>query len=204
MGDIKTLEQLSLISAFIVPGLVAAYVRSRLLTGRVDLSKEGMLVFFTISLIWSGLTVPILSWLANTQLSLGEKSLVWLLWAVVGPAIFGFMLGLDARQGWFRWVLGKLKIFPVHPIPSAWDWKFGSLSPSWVIVTLKNDHKIYGFLGNKSFISSDPKERDVYIEQVWTVDRKNRWTRNEQWSVLIPHGEIRVVEFMPDIEGGSK
>jgi hypothetical protein len=114
------------------------------------------------------------------------------------------MLGLDARQGWFRWVLRKLKIFPVHPIPSAWDWKFGSLSPSWVIVTLKNDHKIYGFLGNKSFISSDPKERDVYIEQVWTVDRKNRWTRNEQWSVLIPHGEIRVVEFMPEIEGGSK
>ena len=75
MGDIKTLEQLSLISAFIVPGLVAAYVRSRLLTGRVDLSKEGMLVFFTISLIWSGLTVPILSWLGSTQLSLGEKSL---------------------------------------------------------------------------------------------------------------------------------
>lgn len=204
MGDIKTLEQLSLISAFLVPGLVAAYIRSRFLTGRVDLSKEGMLVFFTISLIWSGLTVPILSWIGNTQLSLGLRSLVWLLWAIVGPAILGLMLGVDARHGWFRWLLGKVRIPTVHPIPSAWDWKFGGVGRSWVIVTLKNDHKIYGLLGEKSFFSSDPKERDVYIEQVWTVDKKNRWTRNEQWSVLIPHGEIRVVEFMPDIEGGSK
>ena len=40
----------------------------------------------------------------------------------------------------------------------------------------------------------------LYIEQVWEVDDNNNWTRHGEWGVLIPHGEIRCIEFMPDGE----
>lgn len=88
----------------------------------------------------------------------------------------------------------------VHVLPTAWDWKFGALAPSWVTVTMKDGSRVSGFVGPSSFASSDPRERDLYIEQVWVVDAANNWTRHADWGVLIPHGEIRCIEFMPDGE----
>lgn len=200
MGDIKTLEQLSLISAFIVPGLVAMFVRCQFLTGRIDTSKDALLGFFTISLIWAGITSPILLWLGDARLSLPWQVLAWLLWAVVGPAGLGVLLGRSASRGWFRRVMQRLGMRTVHVLPTAWDWKFGSLDASWVTVTMKDGARISGFVGARSFASSDPRERDLYMEEVWRVDENNQWTRHGEWGVLIPHGEIRCVEFTPHHE----
>jgi len=200
VGEIKTLEQLSLISAFIVPGLVAMFVRCQFLTGRIDTSKDALISFFTLSLIWAGITSPILIWLGDMRVSLLWQVLAWLLWAVVGPAALGVLLGLSASRGWFRRVMGRLGMRAVHVLPTAWDWKFGTLNASWVTVTMKDGSRISGFVGAQSFASSDPKERDFYIEQVWKVDDDNQWTRHGEWGVLIPHGEIRCIEFMPDGE----
>lgn len=200
MGEIKTLEQLSLISAYIVPGLVAMFVRSQFLTGRIDTTKDAFISFFTLSLIWAGITSPILIWLGEMKVPLALQVLAWLLWAVVGPAALGIVLGLSASKGWFRRMMGLLGMRAVHVLPTAWDWKFGTLNASWVTVTMKDGSRISGFVGANSFASSDPKERDFYIEQVWKVDVDNQWTRHGEWGVLIPHGEIRCIELMPDGE----
>jgi len=65
------------------------------------------------------------------------------------------------------------------------------------MVTLRDGTTISGFLGSASFISSDPKERDIYIEQVWRVDDDDKWTPHAKWGVWIPHSEIRYIELMP-------
>jgi hypothetical protein len=204
MGDIKTLEQLCLISAYIVPGLVALFIRAQFVTGRIDTSEDGLLVFFTVSLIWTGVTAPVLTWLGQAELAWYTLAAAWLLWAIIGPAVVGVILGLDVARGWSRWLLNKMKLRTVHPIGAAWDWKFSHAHSSWIIVTMKDGSKVHGFLGANSFVSSDPKERDLYIEQVWRVDKNNNWTRHEEWSVIIPHGEIRCVELMTDKPGDKR
>lgn len=200
MGEIKTLEQLSLVSAFIVPGLVAMFVRCQFLTGRIDTSKDSLLGFFTISLIWAGITSPVLSWLGDIALPLHLRMLAWLGWAVVGPAALGVFLGVSASRSWFRRAMQWCGLRTVDGMPTAWDWKFGRSGTWWLVVTMKDGSKVAGFCGEASFVSSDPRERDIYMEQVWRVDENDRWTRHGEWGVLIPHGEIRCIEFRLDSE----
>jgi len=77
MGDITTLTQLSLVAAYVMPGLIALFVRSQFLTGRFDASKENIISFIVISLIWSGLTAPLMVWLNATDSSFWYQSIIW-------------------------------------------------------------------------------------------------------------------------------
>jgi len=69
MGDIKSLEQLSLVAAFVVPGIVALFVRAQFLTGRAEVTKDAVLTFFTISTVYYGLLAPFLPWLTAQGLA---------------------------------------------------------------------------------------------------------------------------------------
>ena len=61
-------------------------------------------------------------------------------------------------------------------MPTAWDWKFGDTSAQWVLVTLNDDTKFAGYLGLRSFISSDPGERDIYIERIYDLSNRANGT----------------------------
>jgi hypothetical protein len=65
-----------------------------------------------------------------------------------------------------------------------------------VLVVLKDGTKFGGRFGAQSFASSDGKERDVYIEQVYEIDKYDLWTPSDQ-GVLILASEIRTIEFWP-------
>ncbi len=119
----------------------------------------------------------------------------------MGPALFGFLLGLNASKGWSRRVLGKLGVRVVHVMPTAWDRTFGGLDACWVLVTLKDGSKVAGFCGTGSFASSDPKERDLYIERVYGLDEHDIWQDIARRGMLIPSGEIRCIEFFPQTVG---
>jgi hypothetical protein len=64
-------------------------------------------------------------------------------------------------------------------------------------VTLKDDTKHVGLLGAKSFISTDPSERDIYIEKVYERQGDGEWKDVGDWSVLIAGSEVKTVEFKP-------
>ena len=198
MGDVKSLEQLSLVAAFLCPGLIALFVRAQFLTGRMDTSKDSVLGFFTLSTVYYGLLAPFLPWLAAQQFSPTDGSIPLFVWTVVGPALFGLALGLNAGKGWTWRLLTKFGFRMVHVIPSAWDRTFGNISASWVTVTLKDGSKVSGFFGVRSFASSDPKERDLFIEKAYRVDDDGTWHDVGDRGILVPAADIRCVEITPD------
>jgi Family of unknown function (DUF6338) len=66
----------------------------------------------------------------------------------------------------------------------------------FLMVTLTSDERIAGFFGIRSFASSDPGERDLYLEEEYTVSDDGSWeSRSDKVGVLIPGKEIRYVEF---------
>ncbi len=46
-------------------------------------------------------------------------------------------------------------------------------------------------------MSSDPAERDIYIQWIYDIDDNNNWSRRGENGLLIAAGEIRTVEFWP-------
>lgn len=199
MGDIKSLEQLSLVAAFVVPGIVALFVRAQFLTGRAEVTKEAVLTFFTIATLYYGLLAPFLPWLTAHGLAPTQGPVALFGWTVIGPALLGLALGVNASRGWTWRVFGRLGLKTVHVMPTAWDWKFGGMIGSWVVVTLKDGSQVAGWFGQRSFASSDPKERDLYVERVYRVDDDKQWHATES-GLLVPQGELRCIEFWSDKE----
>ena len=197
MTEVKSVEQLSLILSFLVPGLVVLYVRSQFLTGRMQAHKDALLSYFALSVMWWGLSLPVVSWALGSLPLTSERPGLWFLLTLGGPAVFGTLLGVNASKGWTRRLLGRFGLRLIHVMPTAWDWKFEGMPASWVLVTLKDGTRFAGFCGSDSFISSDPQERDMYIQRIYSLDAEERWVDQGDKGLLVRGSEIRSIEFWP-------
>lgn len=99
--------------------------------------------------------------------------------------------------------LTKLRLNPVHPTPSAWDWTFEALGEQFVLVALRDGTHIGGLMGSDSFVSSDPTERGIYIQQIYDIDETDNWKPMDH-GVLIAGGEISSIEFWPLTNSGER
>ena len=197
MPNLLSIDNIYLILGFIVPGLIAVFVRAQFLTGRSPPHSEAILSYFIISVVYYALALPIIDVIGELEDAGFWKVLAWLAVIFVGPAMLGVALGLNAQKGLVRRLANRFGMHPVHVMPTAWDWKFSSAGEHWVLVTLKDDTKFAGFCGVGSFMSSDPNERDIYIEKVFDLDADNKWKDCGPKSALIAAGEIRTIEFWP-------
>ena len=125
------------------------------------------------------------------------KVLTWFALILVGPAILGLLLGVNIQTDAFRRFLQWSRLNPVHVIPTAWEWKFRGMSEQWVLVTLKDGTRFAGFCGSGSFMSSDPVERDIYIERIYDIDDDDRWISRGEKGLLVAAGEVQTIEFWP-------
>ena len=180
---------------FFVPGAIILYVRSQLTTGRLPPPSERFLSYLILSTIYLALTLPFIDYQPDLGLAnLGSRS--WIIWLFMVPIVVGLVLALTGSH--FRDFLMKIGLKPVHPIPSAWDWKFSNVSEQWVLVTLSDGSQVAGLLGVESFVSDDPAERDIYIDQVYTFDpNSGKWTEAGRKSILVAGGQVKTVEFWP-------
>ncbi len=197
MPDFKEVEYLPLILLFVVPGLVTLFVRSKFIAGRTPSAKENLLIFVVLCLVYYSFTI----FLIQPALSVREpwiaRALIWIALVLVGPAVFGFVLGVAAQKEWGTWCANKLGVAVVHVIPAAWDWRFSTIPRNtFVMVTLTSGERVAGYFGVNSFASSDVGERDLYIEEEYTVEADGNWEpRPEKVGVLISAREIRYIEF---------
>jgi hypothetical protein len=176
---ITSVEALCIILAFVVPGFVISVVRSQFAIGRPQKGTEQLLGYLTLS----ALNYAVFSWLVYIlaatgfpQTHPGWAALLWFLIILVGPAALGAGLGVAIQRDLFRPLFARLRLQPVHVVPTAWDYQFGRLRKAhWVLVKLKDGSMVGGFFGTHSFASSDPEERDIYIEQVYRIDQDSTW-----------------------------
>jgi hypothetical protein len=203
MPEFKSVEDFQLALLFIVPGVVALFIRSKFITGRAPSAKENVVAFVVISLVYYSVTFFLIERAFTTQ-----QALAWILLLLVGPAVFGFILGVAAQKEWGAWAANRLGLSIVHVIPAAWDWRFSKITRPgmFVMATLTSGEKVGGFFGSDSFASSDIGERDLYIEEEYVITDEGTWqSRPEKVGVLISAREIRYIEFWnpPTKEGAD-
>ncbi len=189
---------LAMVLAFVVPGYIIGAVRALFLTGRRFIKPEAQL-FEALALSTVNLAVcyPLVAALVgHSERATWLIDLAWLSVLVVIPVMAGILLGTAARKGWAQTIMHRLGISPVHAMPTAWDWKFGLCEETWIIATLIDGTKFAGYCGAKSFMSSDPAERDIYIESAFELDEANRWHRKGS-GVYIAQGQVSTIEFWP-------
>jgi len=195
MPDVKGLDNLYLVIGFFVPGLIAYFVRAQYVTVYWRTHTDNLLTYLAISLVYYSFALPLIQLL----LSLGGwlKAITWIALIIVGPAIFGLLMGALVQFGWVRRLAQKVGLNPLHAIPTSWDWKFSAIEAgSFIMVTLGDGSTLAGRFSDRSFASTDPAERDVYIEEIWDVSDEGEWqARDASQGVLIPAKEIRYVEF---------
>jgi Family of unknown function (DUF6338) len=211
LPDFKGVESFYLVLAFIVPGVIALAVRSKFIAGRNPKPSENILTFLVLSLVYYSFIVFLLERAVTVTEPWTARALIWILLFIVGPSIFGFVLGVAAQKEWaskainhvhawllpYRWYRNWFDLSLIHVIPTAWDWRFSKVGRGgvFILVTLTNDVEVGGYFGHNSFASTDTGERDLYMEEEYTVTNGKWEQRPEKVGLLIPAKEIKYLEF---------
>ncbi len=210
MFDFLKIENVLFILFFIVPGLIISFIRAFFIKNRIPTNSEKIVSYFTISMIYHSLIWPLFILIFPNILDFAstERLLQWvranticvmiifIIFVLLIPVICGFLLGLNIQKEWIYTVLRRFNINLVHPISTAWDWKFSTMQEQWILVTLKDGTKYAGYCDSESsFFSSDPMERDIYIKYIYELDDENRWEPIPDKSVLVIGGEVKTIEF---------
>ena len=193
--SIPTLDAATLIAAFLVPGLVASFVRVQFTTGRLPSASDAALSYLALSLIYYALIFPLAAQVVAMP-RLGLASVwAWFGLVFIGPALLGLTLGLNARHGWIRSLLRRFGCSPVHHIQSAWDWRFNR-EAAYVLIRLTDGTQVAGLYSNASFVSSSPDERDIYLQRTYDLTKDGEWIRRSN-TVLVASSQIVSIEFWP-------
>lgn len=203
MPDFNDPQTAYVVLILVVPGLVITYIRAQFITGRMQNHAEALLSYFALSAVYGAGALPFFDWLRSWSEAGSIGLMSWFFLVFIGPAVFGALLGLNAKTEALRWVLHYFGINPVHAVPTAWDWKFGRMGDHLVIVTLKDDTKFAGYCGRASFMSSDPAERDLYVEKIYDWGEDNSWLDGGDHGLWVAPGELKSVEFFPVSEKGT-
>lgn len=163
--------------------------------------SEGVLLLNC--LLYSIVHCALWSWLYKLLFLLNKTHPYWywlllVIATVLGAVIIALIIGILKQKQLFRWIFSKLKIISVHSIPTAWDYCLSKADASWIVVTLQDDSKVYGLYSVGSFASSEPEERDLYIERIYSFNEENHvWGELESsQGVYIPKDQIKTIEFM--------
>ena len=90
MTEVKSLEQLSIILGYIVPGLIVLYVRAQFLTGRIGPHKDALLSYFTLSVIYLAIMNADASLITGSDAPLYEQTRYWLPMLLFGAFVFRY------------------------------------------------------------------------------------------------------------------
>jgi hypothetical protein len=150
MTEVKSVEQLSPILGYIVPGLIIQYVRARFPTGRIGPHKDALLSYFTLSIIYLAFMNAAVLLVTGSTAPLQEQPRYWLPILLAGAVNFGVLIVLNASLGATRWLLWRCGLHVPHVMDSAWGWRFSSFPPSLMTITLKAGSRTSGWCGETS------------------------------------------------------
>lgn len=196
LPDADSLELLGIILLLIVPGIIIDFVRSQFIGSRGRSVGEAATGFIVVSLVYYSIAFPVAVVLSGSSEELLASVFGWYFLLLIAPALLGLGLGVSAQSNWLQKSLSRFGISTIHPTKSAWDRKFGHNMPGqWVLITLLDGSRVAGWMGLDSYASSDPEERDLYLQRIYSIDDEGNWQSDGKKSVLISGGEVKTVEF---------
>jgi len=186
--------------AFLVPGFILHSTISIFTPTRSDYGNITFLRLLTLSCFnyaaWSWMVYLFFNhdfFLSHPFRTAGA----WGFIILIGPISLGVAWGYIRKRNISRGILQKIGFNPIHVIPTGWDWKFSRIDKvTWILVTLQDGSTVAGLFAGRSFASSEPGERDLYIEEVYRVREEGKWEqipRNE--GILISGDQIKHIEF---------
>lgn len=195
---------LVLFIAAVVPGVIIVFVRSQFVKGKILPYPAGFLSYLTVSTVyWLVLLVLIfptvmliLDYTEAHYFITPVNEFKALICVVVVPILVGLIAGWVATKGYVYKILYFLKLNPIHPTPTAWEWCFSETVEQFVLITLKNGVQFGGILGADCFASSDIENQDIYISEIYEIDAQNKWIPQGR-GVFLSSGEVTSVEFIP-------
>jgi hypothetical protein len=196
--QIDSLKTVAFTAAFLMPGFIWSALLSMLLARRSRQADTRFLEFFTLSCInnalwfWLFVYFFIVNFPARRPLLF---SLSLFLALFVSPLVLGALSGHFAQRDYLARFLRRFGFRTIHYIPTAWDWHFGRLEMLWVRLTLKNGSAIYGYFGDQSFASSNPDERDIYLEKVFVPTNEGFKCVEDSHGCLLSADQITAIEF---------
>jgi hypothetical protein len=194
----ETQGTLALFLIFFIPGFITLKVYDLLVPGEARDSSKSLLdavaysslnfgaLIWLVLIVWSGNLPPWLWYLAMCILLVGMP--------VMWPVIF-----LRIRR--LPWVARHV----ASPNARVWDDIFAKRTPYWVIVHLKDQRRIGGLYGYRSFTSHSPAPPEIFLEEVWHVDEDGGFTGSvveETAGILVMGTEIEALEFFEYNDGG--
>ena len=187
---------------FLVPGFLMDVTVSRFFYKKSEQVPLILLRFLTFSCLNYSLWIfPYL--LFRDRIVLENPvvlAIIFLVVIFISPLFLGLIFGVANQQQLVEQGLAILGFRTLSGFPSAWDYHFSRINePLWVLVTLKDGSRVAGEFGKNSFASSEPSERDLYLERAYQFSEENPWQPVMKTSgILIKAEEIRYIEFLKD------
>lgn len=191
--NIWEVDKLFLFIAFVIPGFISIKAFELLYPAEIKDGSKQIVDAVTYSCInYALLLLPIYcvesSDLYKVHPSLYVMFYVFVLF--VTPIIWAFIWKKLRESQTFQ------NNVP-HPTPKPWDFVFSQRKSYWVIVTLKDNVKIAGKYGLKSFTSHAPANEQIFLEESWELNSDGRFEKAHDLSegVIILSSEISYIEF---------
>lgn len=161
------------LASLLAPGLVILAVRARFRDGPTPELKDRIIAYAVASSAYYAAAHPLFHVEDGVQL----WSWLWkLLFYFLVPVIVGLAVVLFDQSDAFYWITRKLKLRSTHHIPSAWDYAFSKIRKgTYILVKLADGSQYAGIMGKNSFASSASVERDLLIEEVWSIPDDGPW-----------------------------
>lgn len=201
--SINDYTTLLIILLFIVPGFILDFIIRKFIPLKDSGSVAEYLRFLVFSCYhYSLYALPIYYvYLNEFHLNHPIKTVfLFLLLMFISPVIWGLLIIKAREKGYIGKIFDKLKLKPLKSVPAAWDYFFSKTLPIYATVYFKDGTTVSGAFGSSSYASSNPLERDIYLEKIYLVDDLGEWVLKQGSNgLLIKAEDIKAIEFF---EGG--
>jgi Family of unknown function (DUF6338) len=175
----STAYQLAVLLVLVMPGIVYSAVRSRLRGPTPDDREVGarilraIMVSAVLDSLYLIVVGPRLVKLVDSTdpaEHIREAGVWALILIFVVPAVVAFLVnGLD--WDWRNRAIPRVRRQKgYYPTPTAWDFAAPKLGDYFVRIRLSDGRFVGGWLGAKSYLSTYPESRDMYIDRQWRID----------------------------------
>lgn len=198
MTDLPKAAELIQLVSFLAPGFIMLGVRNRFKGGTSPELTTNLVFYAVASSAYYAAVSPFF------HVAWGLYVWPWL-WSFLQfflvPLVIGITWMVVDQKEWFYRACEHFKLDVEHHIPTSWEWAFKQKrQPGYVTVLLKDGTRLYGTWTERSFASSSPMERDLYLERQWTVDDAGTWTElAPPRPLLICSKEVSAIEIIGDL-----